>query len=84
MLIRILCWIIELRRIDICLEVSIVSSHLALPPEGNLSHLLQVFYYLSKYHDSDLVLNTRDPVIDAFLFKRKDFTSSEFGHVDGK
>ena len=35
-LIGMLCWIVELGRINICLEVSIMSSHLALPREGHL------------------------------------------------
>ena len=42
-LIGILRWIIELGRVDICLEVSMMSSHLALPRVGHLQHLLQTF-----------------------------------------
>ena len=36
-LIGILRWMLELGRIDICCEVSLMSSHLALPREGHLS-----------------------------------------------
>jgi hypothetical protein len=32
----ILRWIVELGRVDICLEVSMMSSHLVLPREGHL------------------------------------------------
>ena len=35
-LIRILRWLVELGRIDICLECSMLSSHLVLPQEGHL------------------------------------------------
>ena len=35
-LIRILWWIVELGRIDIYLEVSIMSSYIAMPREGHL------------------------------------------------
>jgi hypothetical protein len=42
-LIGILRWIVELGRVDICLEVSMSSSNLALPREG---HLEQVFHIL--------------------------------------
>ena len=35
-LIGILRWIVELGRVDVCLEVSMMSSHLALPREGHL------------------------------------------------
>jgi hypothetical protein len=35
-LIGVVRWIVELGRVDICLEVSMMSSHLALPREGHL------------------------------------------------
>ena len=35
-LIGILRWMVELGRVDVCLEVSMMSSHLALPREGHL------------------------------------------------
>ena len=40
--IGILRWIVELGRVDICLEVSMMSSHLAMPREGHLTQVLQV------------------------------------------
>jgi hypothetical protein len=78
------CWIVELGRIDICQEVSMMSSHLALPREGHLSQVLQIFSYLRKYHNTaEMVFDPSDPVIDEATFEpRKDWTSSEFGHVD--
>eukprot|EP00957_Ditylum_brightwellii_P137244 10463923-Ditylum_brightwellii.AAC.1 len=36
-LIGILWWMVKLGRIDICLEVSIMSSHLAMPKEGHMA-----------------------------------------------
>ena len=51
-LIGILRWMVELRRVDICLEVSIMSSHMAMPREGHLSQLFHIFAYLSKYHNT--------------------------------
>jgi hypothetical protein len=35
-LIGVLRWIVELGRVDMCCEVSMMSSHLALPREGHL------------------------------------------------
>ena len=67
-LIGVLHWFCELGIIDICLEVSMMSSHIALPREGHLIHLLQIFSYLCKYHNSELVLDPSDPVIDTSLF----------------
>ena len=53
-LIGMLRWIVELGRIEICLEVSMMSSHLALPREGHLQEVLHKFAHLKKYHNSEL------------------------------
>ena len=83
-LIGILRWIVELGRVDICLEVSMMSSHLALPRQGHLQQLLHMFAYLKKYHNAELVLDPSDPVVEMNQFERRDWTTSEFGHVMGK
>jgi hypothetical protein len=82
-LIGILQWIVELGRIDICLEVSMMSSHLALPREGHLDQVLHIFAYLRKYHNSELVFDPTHQEVDEQAFERKDWTSSEYGHVSG-
>ena len=83
-LIGVLRWIVELGRVDICLEVSVLSSHLALPREWHMQQVLQVFAYLKKYHNAELVYDPSDPVVDETEFERRDWTASEFGHIDGK
>ena len=83
-LIGILRWIVELGQVDVCLEVSMMSSHLALPREGHLEQVLHIFAYLKKYHNTELVYDPSDPVVDEYVFKRRDWVSSEFGHVEGK
>ena len=83
-LIGILRWIVELGRVDVCLEVSMMSSHLALPREGHLEQVLHIFACLKKYHNTDLVYDPSDPVVDENDFKRRDWASSEFGHVEAK
>ena len=83
-LIGILHWIIKLGRVDICLEVSMMSSHLTLPRVGHLQHLLQMIAYLKKYHNTEMVFDLSDPVVNESDFERKDWMSSEFGHVEGK
>ena len=46
-LIGILRWMVELGRVDICIEVSMMSSRLlALPREGHLKEVLHIFAYL--------------------------------------
>ena len=83
-LIGILRWIVELGRIYICLEVSMMSSHLAMPRKGHLDHVLHIFAYLHKYHNTELVYDPSDPVVEQDVFERRDWTSSEFGAVQGK
>ena len=77
--IGILRWLVELGRIDICLEVSMMSSHLALPREGHLEQVLHIFGYLKKYHNGTLVYDPSEPEIDENKFLEQDWTSSEFG-----
>ena len=83
-LIGILRWIVELGRIDICLEVSMMSSHLAMPRKGHLDQVLHIFAYLRKYHNTELVYDPSDPVVEQDVFEQRDWTSSEFGSVQGK
>jgi hypothetical protein len=45
-LIGILRWAIELGRIDIAMETSMLSSHLALPREGHLQQVYNIFAFL--------------------------------------
>jgi hypothetical protein len=82
-IIGILRWIVELGRIDICLECSMMSSHLAMPREGHLYQVFQIFGYLKKYHNTEMVYDPSDPVVDEASFERRDWTSSEFGHIQG-
>ena len=83
-LIGILWWIVELGCVDVCLEVSMMSSHLALPRKGHMEQIMQIFGYLKKYHNAELVFDPSDPTINEQDFERRDWTSSEFGHVEGK
>ena len=61
-----------------------MSSYMAMPREGHLRQLLHMFSYLDRFHNTELVLDPSDPVLDYGDFERKDWTSSEFGHVDGE
>ena len=67
-LIGILRWMVDLGRVDICYEVSMMSSHLALPRKGHLQELYHIFSYRQKYHNSEMVFDPSDPVIDKVQF----------------
>jgi hypothetical protein len=75
-LIGVLRWIVELGRVDVCLECSMLSSHLALPRKGHLYQLLQCSAYLKKYHNTEMMYDRSDPVVDESVFELKDWTSS--------
>ena len=84
-LIEILQWIVVLGLVDMCLEVSMMSSHLALPRKGHMEQVMQIFRYLKKYHNADLIFDPSSPTINEQDFeKKKDWTSSEFRHIEGR
>ena len=61
------------------MEVSMMSSSLALPREGHLGQVFHIFAHLKKYHNIKMVFNPTDPVIDKSMFECKDGTASELG-----
>jgi hypothetical protein len=82
-LIGVLRWIVELGQIDIDVEVSMMSSHLALPREGHLKELYpwlgmsltcrlyHIFAYLKAHSNAELVFNPTPIVPDMSLFVRE-------------
>ena len=77
--IGVLRWIVELGHVDICYEVSMPSSHLALPRAGHLEQVLHIFAYLQKYHNTEMAFDVTDPVIEEHDFECDNRTTSEFG-----
>ena len=61
-----------------------MSSHLVMPRKGHLDQVLHIFAYLCKHHDTELVYNPSDLVEEHDVFEQRDWTSSEFGAVQGK
>ena len=56
-LVGVLRWIIELGRVDIHTEVSILSRYLASPRTGHLHQALHIFHYLDSHSRSKIALN---------------------------
>ena len=56
-----------------------LSSHLALPREGHLNPLYNMFAYLKSHHNAEMVFDPTEPEIDHALFERRDWTTSEVG-----
>ena len=67
-LIGVLRWMVEMGRVDICVEVSLMSSQMALPRRGHLERLFNIFRYLKVHHNSEMVFDPSDPVIYKALF----------------
>ena len=61
-----------------------MSAHLAQLTKGHLDQVLQMFGYLKKYHNTELVYDPSEPEIELPKFEKRDWTASEFGHVVGK
>jgi hypothetical protein len=68
-LIGVLWWFIKLRRIDIIVEVSLLSCFLACPCEGHLQQAFHVLGYLKKHARSQMVFNETVPTINQLHFR---------------
>ena len=74
-LIGILRWAVELGRIDIMVEVSVLSQHQCQPREGHLAALYRIFWYLKckgKDMSGRIVFDSAVPNIDEQLFTYSD------------
>jgi hypothetical protein len=81
-LIGILRWIVELGRVDICCEVSMLSSCLALPREGHLEQLFHIFAHLKGKHNTEMIFDPSAPEIEEHLFPKEDWASSVYATSD--
>ena len=71
--IGILRWMVELGRVDMITEVSMLASHLAYPREGHFIAMLHIYGYLKHKHNSTLVYDPSYPDIDHSVFKSCDW-----------
>ena len=73
-LIRVLRWMVDLGRVDICPEVSMLSSHVALPKRGHLDALFHLFAYLKIHHNSEIVFDLSEPDLGMADFLKEDWS----------
>ena len=66
-------------RVDIAVEVSMMSSYCAIPREGHLQQLYHIFSFLKTHHNSRIVMDPTYPDIDEEMFPRKNW-SMFYGH----
>ena len=62
-------WAIEIGRVDILLETSLMSSYLAMPREGHLEQVLHIVGYLKQRKKMKLMFDSSVPSVDEKWFK---------------
>ena len=80
-LIWVLRWAVEIGRIDITTEVSMLASHMAMPREGHLFAVFHVFAYLKQKHNSRLIFDPTPPRINVNQFKVNEDWKTFYGDV---
>ena len=73
-------WMVELGRIDIAVEVSQISSFLAMPRQGHIVNALHIISYLKIKHNSRLVLDPSYPGIYMSEFNSNDNWEHLYGY----
>jgi hypothetical protein len=73
-LIGVLRWAVEIGRLDILLEVALLSSHLALPRRGHLEQVYHIFGYLKHGPRRRIYLDPDYPNIREDRFREYDWT----------
>ena len=68
-------WMVEIGRIVIATEVSLLSSHNAFPWEGNFETVLHAMGYLKLNHNSRLAMDPNYPPNNNNKFESKDWTA---------
>ena len=71
--IGILRWCVEIGRIDIITEVSVLSSFNAMPREGHLDAVFHIYAYIKNKHNSRMIFDPTYPNIDSSVFKECDW-----------
>ena len=78
-LLGVLHWIVELGRVDVITEVSMLASYLANPRDGHLDAALHLYSWLKGHHNARLVLDPSYPEINQDDF----ITDREWEHFYG-
>jgi hypothetical protein len=79
--IGILRWIVEIGRIDIITEVSLLASHLALPRIGHLMQVWHIYAFLKNRHNGCLIFDPTYPRIDESVFNTGDSWKDFYGNI---
>ena len=72
-LIGVLRWAVELGRVDVLLEVALLSTYMAMPREGHLQQLYRIFGYFKIYPKRKIAFDFQHPEISERMFKEYDW-----------
>ena len=72
-LIGMLRWAVELRRVDILLEMALMSTHLSLPRRGHLEQLYHIFGYSKAHPKCNMFFDPQHPKVGEQSFKEYDW-----------
>jgi len=75
---------VDLGRVDITAEVSMMSSCLALPREGHLKALFHMFRYLEQKHNAVQVFDPTEPSINHNDFPKLDWSNTVYANERGE
>ena len=64
---------VELGRVDIYTDTSMISYHLALTKRGNLEILFNMISYIKKHQNSEILFDPTEPDVDMTDFQREDW-----------
>ena len=74
----ILRWIVELNRIDIATEVSMMASMMDMPRIGHLEQLYHIFGYLKIHHNAELVFDPSVCNLDISVFDEHNWSHTPY------
>ena len=66
-------WAVEIGRVDVLLEVSLMSKHLALPREGHLEQVLHIMGYVKSHKKMRILFDSSYPKVNEGWFKEYDW-----------
>ena len=70
---------VKLGRVDICVEVLMISSCLNIPREVHIQQLFHIFDYLKKHHNTEMVFDPSVTDFDADKFQLQDWSHTVYG-----
>jgi hypothetical protein len=73
-LIGVLCWICNIGRTDILVDVAMLSRFLTPPRRGHLDQAFHIFKCLKRYNRSSIVFDDTEPVFDQSRFQKCDWS----------